>query len=141
MQRNLLNISKRVNLALHALGYIGAYGRNTSAKRMAKDLPVSETYLSKVLQQLVKAGYIRSKRGAGGGHVLAKDPQNISAYEIVLLMEGPFSPDSCLFAHSYCSEKDGVFHETANKVRKLMERSLRKITVARIMKNLQGRIG
>ena len=54
MIQKLLNISERVNIAIHALAYIGAAGKNASVKKMAEDLQVSETYLAKVLQPLVK---------------------------------------------------------------------------------------
>ena len=140
MIKRLLNISERVNLAIHALGYIAAYENNTSVKRMAKALPVSETYLAKVLQELVKGGFVKSKRGARGGHYLVKDPKNISAYDVMIRLEGPFSSDSCVFLHSYCSAKDCAFHELADEVRTLMEQSLRKITVADMMKEYQKRI-
>jgi len=138
----LLNISERVNLAFHALGYIAAArGENVSVKRMAADLKVSQTYLAKVLQPLAKAGYLRSKRGAKGGFTLAKDPYLITAYDILTLLEGPLPDSSCLFDHQYCDEATCVFHEVTAEVRATMEKAFRKITVAELMKNYERRKG
>ncbi|HOW51474.1 MAG TPA: Rrf2 family transcriptional regulator [bacterium] len=141
MITKLLNISERVNLAFHALGYIAAAGdENISAKQMAADIQVSETYLSKVLQVLVRNGYLVSKRGSGGGHVLGKRPQEITVYDIYMLFEGPLPDNSCLFDHQYCDEAACMFHGVTAKVRRIMEKEFREITVARLMKNYERRI-
>lgn len=141
MITKLLNISERVNLAFHALGYLAAAGdENISVKRMAADLKVSETYLAKVLQVLVRNGFLISKRGTKGGHILGKRPQEITAHDIFELFEGPMPNNSCLFEHHYCDEGDCVFHEVTVDVRTTMDKALRKITVAKLMKNYERRM-
>lgn len=141
MITKLVNISERVNLAFHALGYVAATGgKNTSVKKIAADLKVSETYLAKILQILVHNGYLIGKRGTGGGHVLAKRPQEITAYDIFELFEGPLPDNSCLFEHQYCEEGSCVFHDVAADVRATIDKALRKITVAKLMKNYERRI-
>ncbi len=137
MIHKLLNISERVNIAIHALAYIGAAGKNASVKRMAEDLQVSETYLAKVLQPLVKEGLIDSKRGAKGGFTLAKKPEDITAYDLVTVIEGPLPVNACLFAHPICDDKECRFRALTADVRTMMEASLRKIRISDIMKNFK----
>jgi len=136
MIQKLLNISERVNIAIHALGYIAAAGSNASVKQMAKDLKVSETYLAKVLQPLVKKGIIHSKRGAKGGFTLAKKPSEITPYELVIALEGPLPQQACLFATSICGDEKCRFRAITAEIRSLVEQMLRKITIADVKDNL-----
>ncbi|HSA34110.1 MAG TPA: Rrf2 family transcriptional regulator [bacterium] len=133
----LLNISERVNIAIHALAYIAASDRNASVKRMAKDLKVSETYLAKVLQPLVKEKLLHSKRGARGGFTLAKKPSDITAYDLVTIIEGPLPTNTCLFLEPICHDEHCRFRSLTGEVRALLEVSLRKIRVSDIMKNFE----
>lgn len=55
---------------------------------IAKRQNISVKYLEQIIRPLKTAGYIASVRGAKGGHMLAKAPQDISVGEIVSLMEG-----------------------------------------------------
>lgn len=55
-----------------------------------KDIPKS--YLEQILLLLRRARYIRSARGAEGGHILAKPPSAINVAEIVRLIDGPLAP-------------------------------------------------
>ncbi len=138
MMQKLLNISERVNIAIHALAYIGAAGQNASVKRMAKDLAVSETYLAKVLQPLVRGRFIDSKRGAKGGFTLAKEPTAITAYDLLVALEGPLPQQACLFTTPICGDEHCQFRHMTGEVRSLMERLLRQITIADIMKNVDA---
>lgn len=57
---------------------------------------VSERYLEQVLAPLKKAGMINSVRGAQGGYVLGKPPDEITVGDIVRVLEGPFGIVECV---------------------------------------------
>jgi Rrf2 family iron-sulfur cluster assembly transcriptional regulator len=46
-------------------------------------------YLEQILLALKGAGLVRSKRGVGGGYVLARDPADMTLAEIVSAVDGP----------------------------------------------------
>lgn len=48
-------------------------------------------YLEQILQRLRRAGLVRSKRGPGGGYVLARDAAAITVREILEAVEGPLA--------------------------------------------------
>ena len=48
-----------------------------------------QPYLEQILLALKGAGLVRSKRGVGGGYVLARDPAEITLGEIVSAVDGP----------------------------------------------------
>ncbi|WP_026286258.1 cysteine metabolism transcriptional regulator CymR [Salsuginibacillus kocurii] len=64
----------------------------TSLKSIAKDHNLSEHYLEQLIAPLRNATYVKSVRGAYGGYMLAKEPEEITAGDIIRVLEGPISP-------------------------------------------------
>ena len=54
-----------------------------------------EAYLEQLVAALRKAGLVHGKRGAGGGYMLARDPSQITAGDVVRALEGPIEPQIC----------------------------------------------
>lgn len=75
-----------LSLALHAEG---ASGVPTSVRDIAERTGLPQPYLEQILLALKGAGLVRSKRGVGGGYVLARDPAEISLGQIVSAVDGP----------------------------------------------------
>ena len=55
---------------------------------IAKRQNISLKYLEQIIRPLKKANYIKSFRGAKGGHMLNKPPEEITVGEVVALLEG-----------------------------------------------------
>ncbi len=51
--------------------------------------------MAKILQRLTKAGLLVSQYGTNGGYTLARDPRQISAFEVIRAIEGPLFITSC----------------------------------------------
>jgi Rrf2 family nitric oxide-sensitive transcriptional repressor len=58
-----------------------------STTELAKELNLSRNHLSKIIQRLSRAGIVKTKRGGGGGAVLAKAPGDLRLGAIVRLLE------------------------------------------------------
>ncbi len=63
-----------------------------SLKSIAKEHNLSEHYLEQLIAPLRNAMLVKSVRGAYGGYMLAKDPKEITAGDIIRVLEGPISP-------------------------------------------------
>ncbi|PYZ98792.1 transcriptional regulator [Alteribacter lacisalsi] len=63
-----------------------------SLKSIAKDHKLSEHYLEQLIAPLRNAQLVKSVRGAYGGYMLAKEPKEITAGDIIRVLEGPISP-------------------------------------------------
>jgi len=63
-----------------------------SLKTIAKENKLSEHYLEQLVAPLRNAGLVQSVRGAYGGYVLAKKPDQITAGDIIRILEGPITP-------------------------------------------------
>jgi Rrf2 family iron-sulfur cluster assembly transcriptional regulator len=73
-----------LSLALHAGG-----SRPTSVRDIAERTGLPQPYLEQILLALKGAGLVRSKRGVGGGYVLARAPADILLGQIVSAVDGP----------------------------------------------------
>jgi Rrf2 family iron-sulfur cluster assembly transcriptional regulator len=73
-----------LSLALHADD-----GGPTSVRDIADRTGLPQPYLEQILLALKGAGLVRSKRGVGGGYVLARPPEEIRLSEIVSAVDGP----------------------------------------------------
>ena len=59
----------------------------------AEGLPLA--YLERIVALLKKAGLVESTRGAHGGYLLSRTPDEIRMDEVVLALEGQVAPMSC----------------------------------------------
>jgi Rrf2 family transcriptional regulator, cysteine metabolism repressor len=63
---------------------------------IARASSVPATYLEQLIAPLRRADLVHSKRGAHGGYVLARPPQDVRIGEIYRVMEGPVAPMDCV---------------------------------------------
>jgi Rrf2 family cysteine metabolism transcriptional repressor len=69
------------------------YGEGpVSLKSIAQKHDLSEHYLEQLISPLRNAGLVKSIRGAYGGYVLARQPEEITSGQIIRVLEGPISP-------------------------------------------------
>ena len=73
-----------LSLALHADS-----GAPTSVRDIADRTGLPQPCLEQILLALKGAGLVRSKRGVGGGYLLARPPEEIRLSEIVSAVDGP----------------------------------------------------
>lgn len=60
-----------------------------TAETIAERRAMPEKFLVHILLQLKRAGLVRSVRGARGGYLLARAPEEISLLDIVRAIDGP----------------------------------------------------
>ncbi len=61
----------------------------TSVRDVAERTGLPQPYLEQILLALKGAGIVRSKRGVGGGYILARPPEQITLGQIVSAVDGP----------------------------------------------------
>src|SRR4029078_12079859 len=97
-----MKVSTRGDYAARALLSLALHGSDTptSVKEIAERTNLPQPYLEQILLSVKGAGLVRSKRGVGGGYVLARPPDAITLADIVSAVEGPQivlaeHPDHC----------------------------------------------
>jgi len=70
----------------------GPIATHTIAERQG----ISERYLEQLMVPLKRAGLVKSVRGSQGGYILGRKPEDITAGDIVRVLEGPIAPVECV---------------------------------------------
>lgn len=88
-----MRVSTRGDYASRALLSLALHGAGTpvSVRDIAARTGLPQPYLEQILLALKGAGLVRSKRGVGGGYVLARDPSAITLGDIVSAVDGPIT--------------------------------------------------
>ena len=95
----MINISEATAIALHVMIYTANKDDSVhTLKEISSRFKVSENHLSKVLQRLVKADFLISEKGPGGGFKIVKGKENASLMDIYEVIEGKYIRKDCLFA-------------------------------------------
>lgn len=100
----MLKLTKKADYGLIALKFLAEHPETqaVSAKDVADAYGIPAQLLAKILQQLTRAGLLRSQAGMNGGYTLARDARLISAFEVILAIDGPFFITSCSKGKSGC---------------------------------------
>ena len=75
-------------------------------KEIAARQGISEKYLENILATLVRANMLSGMRGKGGGYMMAKDPAEVRAGDILRAVEGSTAPVACDGIDNSCIRSD-----------------------------------
>lgn len=89
-----MKISTKGRYGLTVVVALGAkYGEGPiSLRQIAEEHALSEAYLEQLIPPLRNHGLVRSVRGAYGGYLLAKAPEEITSGDVIRVLEGPIQP-------------------------------------------------
>ena len=68
---------------------------------IAEHAGVPRKFLELILAELRKEGFVRSKKGRGGGYCLAAAPEKIALASVMRVIDGPLAPVPCLSRTAY----------------------------------------
>jgi Rrf2 family protein len=93
---------------LKALVYLAAMqpGSTAHATDIAKANNISKKFLDAILSELRRAGLVKTKRGPGGGYMLARSARAIKAGSVIRALDGPLAPIACASRTAYRPCKD-----------------------------------
>lgn len=92
-----MRISTKGRYALRMMIEFGMTpGQCTKISQVAARQGISDKYLEQIVTILLRAGYVRSIRGAQGGYVLTRAPEDYTVGMILRQTEGSLAPVSCL---------------------------------------------
>lgn len=116
-------ITKKTKYALKALAYLAQefdHKNPVLISELAHKEKIPKKFLEAILLELKNKGILLSKKGKGGGYLLAKKPEKIDVITVMRILEGPLAPLPCLSqtAHAKCDECES---ETNCGIRKMMK--------------------
>ena len=126
----LMQVPRRIDYGLRAVIYLSGQDpeKCCSISEIATQQGVPRKFLEKIIQDLVRGGLIKSKRGSCGGYSLARSADAISFYDVIEVLEGPIAVNTCLDPHMGCDQLPrctmvGVWNEVQRKVTEVFTRT------------------
>ena len=124
--------------SLKALTHLAALepGETTQAIEIAETNNIPKKFLDAILGDLRNAGIVYSRKGPGGGYMLARPPRDIKIGHVIRTIDGPLAPIACASRTAYrpCSDCKDVKNCTVRlmmtKVRDAMSDVLDRVTLA-----------
>ncbi|OPX32239.1 MAG: hypothetical protein B1H09_00785 [Gemmatimonadaceae bacterium 4484_173] len=132
---HILRISEAASIAMHALILLAENMKEpVSNSRIAEAFSISANHSSKVMQRLLKSGYVNAVRGPGGGYTLAVDPATVTLLDVYITIDGKPSTSGCLFGEEkHCSLPVCLFGRLTYEADGLIEKHLGSVTLADYM--------
>ena len=98
-------------------------------KDIARRQQIPLSYLQQLIGPLIKAGMIKTTRGAHGGASLLKPPKDILLSEVIKLLEGSITPVACVDnPESYPRSETCVTHDIWAEVKRAVDGVLESTT-------------
>jgi Rrf2 family protein len=122
---SLMQVSRRVDYALRAVINLARQesGRAATVGEISGCESIPKKFLEKILQDLIHAGIVVSRRGAHGGYALSRPSKEISFQDVMEAVEGPIALNVCVGERNLCSVSPtcGMQHVWAEGQRRLLE--------------------
>jgi len=113
-----------LDLALHQ------NGEPVALKDIAQRQQISVRYLEHLVAPLIAAGIARSVRGARGGVLLTRAPEEIKLSEVINLLEGSIAPVECVDKPELCARSSScVTRDVWGELKRAMDAVLESVTL------------
>lgn len=123
-----MQLTRAGEYAIKSLLYLAA--QHADARVMASEVANSEqipvNFVRKILESLAKTGLVKSYRGAGGGFMLGRAPEQITLRQVIEAVEGPLALNQCLLPIA-CEQQSTcpmchIWMEAQNAVESVLQR-------------------
>ena len=96
-------LSKKAKYAIKALLALAEGEREEPVRiaDLAREEQIPAKFLELILLDLRNQGILQSRKGKGGGYLLARDPGEIYLGQIVRMFDGPLAPVPCASQTGY----------------------------------------
>ena len=124
-----MRVSRSTGYALLAVGYIAQHEEMdiVLSQTISKAYKIPLEYLLKIMQQLVRAGVLRSKRGPRGGFSLAKSTKKINMLQIIEAVDGPMTGQLELKRQAprekFSAKAEQAYEKAVSQARTVFERA------------------
>jgi Rrf2 family protein len=132
--------------SLKALAHLAELepGATVQAMQIAKANNIPKKFLDAILGDLRNAGIVYSRKGPGGGYMLARAPGDIKIGHVIRTIDGPLAPIACASRTAYqpCRDCKDVKACTVRlmmtRVRDAMSDVLDRVTLADMVASDRG---
>lgn len=127
-------LTKSVEYAIKSLILIKYQDNRIGVEDISTKLSTPKNFTAKILQTLVKKGYVASQKGPGGGFLPVDYTKTIK--ELIIDVDGEFKYDKCALGLSECSDSNPCpLHDFYKPIKTKILDDLMNVTIEEICKN------
>jgi Rrf2 family protein len=99
-----MRLSRKSQYALRAVHELALRGDQEPSRiaDIAEAQGIPHRFLEAILNQLRQGGLVESRRGPGGGYLLAIPPEDLTVGQVIRCVEGPLGPVECVAEDASC---------------------------------------
>lgn len=101
-------ITMKTKYALKALSRLAVApkGQPLLIADIAEQEGIPKKFLELILSELKQHGILTSRKGRGGGYLMARAPEDVTVASVLRVLDGPIAPVPCLSRTAYqrCNE-------------------------------------
>ena len=112
----VFSLSEAVSIAVHSMVLIAKTNELINVQAIADRTKSSKHHVAKILQRLVKDGFLTSNRGPSGGFAIKRDPADITLLEIFESIEGKIEVNECMHDNPICPFEHCIFENFGKQV-------------------------
>lgn len=113
---HVIQFSEASFIALHGMVIVAKNEGLTNVLKISDTLKSSKHHVAKVMQRLVKDGFLNSHRGPTGGFSLKKKPEEITLLELYESIEGKIEIGDCPMDNPVCPFGKCIFNSVTKKM-------------------------
>lgn len=99
-------IRRHSDYGIRTLAYLATNGEAMApCGEIARACGISKGFAYKILQRLVRAGYVTSRPGRPGGFQLCRSLDAITLYDVISLMQRPVEVSKCVLDARACKRR------------------------------------
>lgn len=133
---------KETEYALRALVYIQSQNnqqRRPGITEIASEIETPQSFTAKILQRLVKNGFIKSQKGIYGGYYFNPGNERLPLKDIIVSIEGDALFHGCGFGLKHCDENSPCpLHESYAPIREAIEQLVTEETIQNLAEKLDN---
>ena len=124
------------------LTYLADKKTIVSSTKLSDELGIPQPFVQRIGRMFKKEGYIDILLGLHGGLVLVKNPNEVSVYDIIMIMERSIKINHCLEDPEACSRKaaaDCCVRDFFEELQKFLEETVKTKTLADFLEDAKMR--
>ncbi len=138
---NVISLSEAASIGLHAMALIARSDKLTSVDSIAKATSTSRHHVAKILQRLVKDGFLTSQRGPKGGFLMKKKPEDVSFLDIYESIEGKIEISECPMHKEVCPFNECIMSNVTKQMTLNFVDYLKSQVLSQYVINLDKQVG
>ncbi len=130
-----MHITLEADYAVRIVDALAQEDKIIDARTLSERTGVPQRFSLKILRNLVSGGIAKSYKGAKGGYMLARAPEEVTLRQVIEAIEGPYQLSRCLGQEYPCTMGNETcicrFYGIFNDISLIVREKLDEVTFAR----------